>query len=290
MIRFVIILVMSLVLFSLQPAAAQDSQNTGNVISLTRTDRFPGAYMVECGRISSIRCRLSEPVLAEKPTYTLGGNIGRGLFTVITGIGTDVTNAVIWHIISEICTNDSNLNWHLHLYGPGTLTKETSKVTNENGSKSVETTYKREIFWDSAVGFIVEKCDTIGAMYISINPRNNSNLVKWTKTVYKEGVPHSKSNFKVKQTAEFSFWGELRDLEFAILFNSDENKIYIFNDQGLTGIYIYDKLQTFVKKKKRVQPYLQMFTGSNQGRMDCLRLAMTGQAFKDFLDPPFLLQ
>lgn len=268
----------------------QLSQNAGDTILLTRIGKVPGNYQVTGTRVENISILFQEPSTVNNVNYSIGGNLGRGAFTLFTGIGTGAARDVDWNFHCLVETNDPQYNWQSDIFCPGAVIKNTNRVKNNDGSRSVETTYEKEFYWQQgAVGFIIEAGDTIGRYWIIMNPRTDSGLVKWKDAVYHGAIRHDNNPFQ--QTREFAFAGEFRGQESALFFNSDENKVYIFSATGLVGIYQYDRFQAFVKKKKRVNPYI-LIKNDCDGRMhmDILRLAMAGQWFKDTIDPSYLMK
>ena len=70
-----------------------------------------------------------------------------------------------------------------------------------------------------------------------------------------------------------------------MIYNSAENRMYIFRQTELLGICQYDKIPSpLVRKKKRVyvQPYLLVNKEmAAPDRIDVLRLAIMGKRFKN---------
>jgi hypothetical protein len=267
-------------LFSGSTIKAQDSLIIYDTIHLLRLDDYRYDYSLEDSIINKISIQTSAAIQMNDVHFKIGGSLLGGAFTLATGIGIPGSKPVDWYMPSTIRTNNPKLDWISDVYCPGYIEKQRERVTNSDGSKSVETSYENVFSWHAgALGYIIEAGDTVGWHYVIRFPRTDSALVNWREIVYRGQTEHKTINY-----TEFALLGEFLGKKSAIIFNSDENRLYIFDQYDLKGIYQITKPPSpLVRKKKRivVQPYLlvkENLTGYE--RMDVLRLAMIGLRMK----------
>jgi hypothetical protein len=260
---------------------AQDGIAAFDTIHLVQTDYYQDTFSLEDTLINTISIQKTAAVQKNDVHFNLGGNIIGGILTLATGFGFGGTRETDWYLASTIRTNNQKLDWILDVYCPGYIEKERTRVTNSDGSHSVETNYINRFSWSNgALGFIIETGDTIGWQYVFRNPRTDTAVQKWSQPVFK-GIPvHSAINY-----SEFALVGEFTGIESCILFNSVDNRIYIYKGDELSGMYQCQKPpQLKLSKKKRkpaAQPYLLINTNLTAWeRMDVLRLAMVGLRMK----------
>jgi hypothetical protein len=266
--------------FSGDKIKAQDSLIIYDTIHLLRLDDYRYDYSLEDSIINKISIQASAAIQMNDVHFKLGGSLLGGAFTLATGIGIPGSKPVDWYLPCTIRTNNPKLDWISDVYCPGYIEKQRTRVTNSDGSKSVETSYENVFSWQNgALGYIIEAGDTVGWHYVIRFPRTDSSLIAWRQIVYKGQTEHKTINYM-----EFALLGEFLGKKSTLIFNSDDNRLYIFDQYDLKGIYQITKPPSpLVRKKKRivVQPYLlvkENLTGYE--RMDVLRLAMIGLRMK----------
>lgn len=264
------------------PAVAFDT------LQLLHTDYYQNDYTLEDTLINSISIQNAAVKQMNDVHFKFGENIFGGAMTLVTGIGFGGTKDVDWYLASTIRTNNQKLDWIFDIYCPGYVEKERTRVTNNDGSHSVETNYVNRFSWQKgALGFIIESGDTIGWHYVHLEPRTDTALRKWWPTAYNGIQEHSAINYR-----EFALLGQFNGRENSILYNENENKFYLFTGNELAGIYECQKppLQlTFNKKKRKfLQPYLLVNHKLTEWEsMDILRLAMVGLRMKSAIESNF---
>jgi hypothetical protein len=264
---------------------AQDTIAAFDTIQLEHTNYYREEYSLSDTLINTIKIQTSPATQVNDVHYTLGGDVLRGIMALTIGISLGGIKNVDWYIASMIRTNNPKLDWILDVYCPGYIDQQKTRVKNGDGSYSVETNYANTFLWQKgAIGFIIEAGDTIGWHYIHREPRTDTALLKWSQPVYKGKQEHSAINYR-----EFALLGKFNGNESCILFNSKDNRIYLFSGNDLSGIYQCQKPPpqiTFNKKKRKVaQPYLLVNDKLTEWeRMDILRLAMVGVRMKNAIE------
>ena len=273
--------------YSLKRVCHLTSVHNGfDTLKLVCNDYFRSEYILDDSTINSISIHTSAVKQMNDVHFSFGGDILRGALTLATGIGIGGSENVDWYLASVIRTNNPNLDWMLDVYCPGYIEKERTRVKNDDGSFSVETNYVDKFSWHKgALGFIIETGDTIGWHYVNKNPRIDTALRMYTLQVYQGEKGPSSVNYR-----EFALLGELAGNKSVIVYNIENNRIYLFSRNVLTGIFQCQKPPpqiAFGKKKRRVspQPYLLVNNElSHWERMDLLRLAMVGLRMKNAIE------
>lgn len=264
---------------------AQDTLVSFDTLQLKHTDYYQNDYTLEDTLINNISIQNAAVKQMNDVHFKFGENVFGGVITLATGIGLSGSKDVDWYLASAIRTNNQKLDWILDVYCPGYVEKERTRVTNSDGSHSVETKYVNRFSWHKgAIGFIIEAGDTIGWHYIHREPRTDTSLQKYSQTVYNKNQEHTAINYR-----EFALLGQFNGKESGILFNSNDTRIYIFTGNELSGIYDCQKPPhqlTFNKKKRKfIQPYLLVNHNLTEWeRMDILRLAMVGLRMKSAIE------
>jgi len=260
---------------------AQEKIPAFDTIHLVHPDYYRNDFSLEDTLIHTISIKSTEAVQMNDAHFKMGGNILGGFATIATGIGFGSAKEVDWYLASTIRTSNPKMDWIFDVYCPGYVEKERTRVKNNDGSYSVETNYVNKFLWnEGAIGFIIEAGDSIGWHYVYRFPRTDTAAQKWSQLVYKGNPAHPVVNYR-----EFALIGEFTGKESGILFNSEDNRIYIYNGSELSGIYQcqYPPKMTLNKKKRKPheQPYLLVNTEVTAWeRMDVLRLAMEGLRMK----------
>jgi hypothetical protein len=260
---------------------AQDTVAAFDTMQLMQPNDFRDVYTIRDTLINSISIQASAATQVNAVHFTFGGDVLKGMMALATGIGIGGIKNVDWYLASIIRTSNPKLDWILDIYCPGYVEKQKSRVRNNDGSYSVETNYENAFLWEKgAIGFIIEAGDTVGWHYVYRDPRINPALAKWLQPAYQGKQEHASINYR-----EFALLGEFAGKESCILFNSSDNRIYLFRGNEPTGILqcLKPSMQIIFNKKKHkvVQPYLlvnQKLTAWE--RMDVLRLAMAGLRIK----------
>ena len=256
-----------------------------DTIHLSQKEYYRDDFSLQDTLISTISIQKAAAVEMNDVKFKPGGNILGGLATIATGIGFGSTKEVDWYMASTIRTSNPKLDWIFDVYCPGYVEKERTRVKNDDGSYSVETNYVNRFSWEKgAIGFIIEAGDTVGWHYVYRYPRTDTAAQKWSQIVYKGNPEHTAINYR-----EFALIGQFAGKESGILFNSEDNRIYIFNGNTLSGIYQCQKPPEFKLSKKKRKPFAQPYLLVNHNltaweRMDVLRLAMEGLRMKSAIE------
>lgn len=256
-------------------------QEPGVSFDTIRFERNRGGdfdYLVSNSKIRTIGFGASQFKVRKEDQFTVAGEVGRGMLTLVTGIGTGATKEVNWHMAGKIFADDQKLNWDVDIYCPGSITKSKERVRNDDGSFSTENSRENKINWDRSLVFLKNQSDTIGRFCVVMGPRTAPELKKWTNEVYKTEAAGIQGfiNYKI----EFALWGDLLGQENLIIYNSDENLLYLYKGKELRGIFQPEQKKLLVRNKKIKQPFLLVNNAlSEDVKTEVLLLAMVGQWF-----------
>jgi len=265
---------------------AQDTIPAFDTIHFVHANYYLNNYSTDDSVITTISIHTSQITRMNDIHFSVGGDILDGILALSTGVGIGNTKDVDWYMAAMIRTNDPKLDWITDVYCPGYVEKRKERIENVDGSHSIETEFENTVLWHKgALGFIIEAGDTVGWHYVYMDPRVNPALEKWSKKVYKNKQGRSSINYK-----DFALLGEFLGKESAVFYNSNENMIYLFTGNQLSGKYQCQKppspLAFLKRKRKMIQPYLLMnpaITGWD--RVDIIRLAIVGLRMKNAIVP-----
>jgi hypothetical protein len=215
------------------------------------------------------------------------GNIGRGALALLAGPSFTFGSSkeVFWNLRAELESNNENLSWEINLLCPGILEKNKQRVTNDDGSYSVDTEKTAYLNWhEEATGFILEHGDTIAKFIIIMDPRTNPLLSQWNEAPYRDQLPRYQppqkhiwgmpliSNWNV----DFGIVGILRGNNFVLLYNGELWQSWLFDQDRMRMIFNADIDDLpMVTKKDRLIPTLKINQPYTiQEKYDLMRMAI----------------
>lgn len=80
-------------------------------------------YVVSNSTIQTIGYEASTFKRCKGDHFSVAGETGREVLTLLTGLGTEATREVNWIMAGRIHTDDQKLSWKVDLYCPGTIFK-----------------------------------------------------------------------------------------------------------------------------------------------------------------------
>lgn len=275
---------------------AQNSGNLKDSLPILKPKKSGRHYVVNYASIREVRLGYDRPhkhpfpggkTLSDSLNYT-GPSFEAGLLRLNT------IRARTFLLRGRLDCSNPGLDWEIALYSEGLVDKTWNRERQEDGSFSLSTDKSIVLFWDKgAGGMIVEKGDTIGRFYITMNPRSDENLTRFSGEVYahetsrlipgniKQGYPEGLH----APMTEFGLYGILRNQHFALLTNGVSLKSFIYSGSELVGIFQSDiDFQPMLKKADRLQPFLQYDgTTSIAFQNDLIRLALMSRLLVEVL-------
>jgi hypothetical protein len=214
-------------------------------------------------------------------------DVGNGIMTMVTGIGFSTTSDAGFMLSGAISCDDSLPDWDFALFCEGYVEKERERVRNEDGSLSVETNEINIYEWDrNATGIIIEDKDTLARFLIVMNPFEDPLVKKAAAEILSDQMPANPGRMNGRAIAarnrsngiDYAIRGKFSGYDFMIIHNGKENKVWIFFDSSLTGMFQTDQQNLMViSKKKRIVPYLLISRETESDRRDIIRMAFLGK-------------
>ena len=215
------------------------------------------------------------------------GNVGRGALALFAGPSFTFGSAkdVFWNLRAELESNNENLSWEINLYCPGVLEKNKQRVTNDDGSFSVDTEKTAYLNWhEESTGIILEHGDTIAKFIIIMDPSTNPLLSQWNEAPYRPQASRYKSpnqkvfgmTFSANFYVDFAIIGRLRGNNFVLLYNGQLWQSWFFDPDRLRMIFDADIDDLpMTSKKDRLAPILKCNKPfSDLEKLDMMRMAM----------------
>lgn len=225
--------------------------------------------------------------------------IGKEIFTTITGFELSTTTDVNWKISSMVKCADMLPDWAVELFCEGRIEENKVRVTDDNRSKSVETTEMSILNWGKgASGILLENTDTIGFFSIVINPCEHGLSDPWCKEFFPEYQSNKINKSKTKVSVswrpdpgiDYCIDGRVRGRNFIMLRNGSSRKIWIITDNIQRCMFQSDLNYPGISKKYRILPYFLLGTNiTDQDRSEIFRLAMVGKILDYSIDNNMLI-
>jgi len=253
-------------LFKVAVLTGQINSSGLDSIPIIKPKKNQNLFLFTGSRPEQISFSLKQPAIFKYKEKKTLGDVGSGLLTLATGLGSSSSKEVIWKVDCNIEGNDSLPEWNISLFCEGDFEKSRERVRNDDGSFSIETQELKHLYWDKdATGSIIAGADTIGIFLIIMDPRVDSLLMPWSGDVY---LSHDAQTTTGSGTI-WSWQSEVRDVDFGIIgtlhgrnftliSNGSEFKTWIYISNEFRAIFCADKDDNFIRKKDRVMPYLLM--------------------------------
>jgi hypothetical protein len=217
------------------------------------------------------------------------GETGTTLLTLFTSIGSGHSRKVNWLQTGEINTNDKSLDWEVQLYCQGELAKSKERVKNDDGSFSISTDKSAKLFWEKGgSGIIIEKNDTIARFLVTLSAQTDSIFFHHFKSFQLDTVSLSPPfrYFTDARASDYALKGNFRANDFEIIFDSDNWKAWIYQDNELIGMYQSDndanRKRTNIPNNS-VVPLLLYNKSREAGLQDLIRISILSRLVNDMV-------
>ena len=272
-------------LFTSSVLHAQPSTVTFDSLAIVKPKKGKTQYELVNAPLSEIRLKWKSPRRGPHTAAQMAGDATRNLLTSILGGAISTSQDMDWKLTSELNTNVDSLNWRIELFCTGELEKESRRVKNEDGSRSLEKQKTAHLFWEKGTsGVIIEKEDTIGRFDVYLTSLDDSTLTTETRYIFEERDqrPTDPWGFNF-HGADYSLKGKFREKEIQVFFNGETNKGWIYLEGKMVSFFQSDNeppgsgsVVMIGKKSKatvqRLTPYL--LHDKTTPLIDCLRLGM----------------
>jgi len=251
-------------------ALSQNILSNYDSIPVIKRSAFKDKYELSHSNIKEITIVPGIPQPVSEHHKKLFGNIGEGLFVILTGVRTSSSYDANYTALNLLKSNDLNYDWRIPLFISGTLEKTKERVTNEDGSSSVKKEETIYIDWGKgAYGIIMQKADTLGAFTLDTNIETDTASTIWISRIESENsVEYSKiknvyenqekllNKFNIKLNYNFVIKGVFKSKNFTIISSGKHWRSLILLENNPIAIFQADPNFSTLSKKKRITPYL----------------------------------
>lgn len=273
-----------------QPLFAQESFGEFDQVFISKPKISKFLYEIQDPKIAAITIKDKKTKRSPVSSGEVLGDAGRGALALFAGglFTFGSSTDVFWNVRGELICNNEEMNWEVSLFCPGVLEKNKQRVSNDDGSYSVDTEKMAYLNWHKeSTGIILEKGDTIGRFIIIMDPRTNPLVSQWNIAPYRDQPsrynPEVKKifgmSFNTNLSVDFGIIGKLRGQNFVLLYNGDLWQSWLFDQDRLRMIFDADIDDLpMITKKDRLVPLLKLnqpFTDIE--KHDLIRLAMVSR-------------
>lgn len=168
------------------------------------------------------------------------GDLGRGMLTAISGIGTeDSKENVDLKFINRIKCKERKFDWNVNIYCRGTMDKELTRDKNEDGGYSLSVDHYAFIDWEQGVwGEIMKGEQKIGE-FILIKNINSAISFKGPLSFLNElNQKYAKEDEKMKgiKVNDYAIIGELYGQKFRVIKDIEEKSSMIYQENTLKSV------------------------------------------------------
>jgi hypothetical protein len=219
-------------------------------------------------------------------------DLGNRTLTSLTGLGFNSKTDVNWKISGSVQCNGTPDEWTFDLFCKGFLQKERERVTNYDGSRSVETNEIHGFNWEKdSRGVILENNDTIGFFLIVMNPREDSLLKASSDYILPQHFHDADTKLKFSTSfspsidRDYGISGKFRGRDFFIISNGTDHKAWISLDNILRCKFYSGLNFPGISKKFRTMPYLLINNNiADKDRLDLYKLSILSCFLNNYLN------
>ncbi|GEM_PF-2815219 len=196
------------------------------------------------------------------PDLNFKDKLSNNVLTIFTGINSSSWQEGVWVTENELRTNQTSLNWNIHIYFSGTFYKKRERVKTSDGSYTIASEDSLYPDWMAGgFGIILEDKDTIGVFSLMINIPMSSPLKSWMLKLRKDGSNDYEKIRKYEQlqsNTDFAIEGTFRNRNFSMLTSGSHYRSLVAFENNPNLIFQNHPDFIILSKKDKVHPYLLM--------------------------------
>lgn len=220
------------------------AQDQGVVYDSLKVKSFDGQkfkFVLEDSLLKKVSITISHPKHVKIKGKHVFGDLGRGMLTIMSGIGTeDSKEDIDLKFITRIRCKERKFDWNINIYCRGTMDKELNRNQNEDGGFSLSVDHYAYINWDQGVwGEILKGEQKIGEFILIKNMNSNisfngplSFLNELNQKYTKEGDTEDEK-MKGININDYAIIGDLYGQKFRVIHNSEEKRISIHQNNSI---------------------------------------------------------
>jgi len=172
------------------------------------------------------------------------GDVGRGMLTVISGIGTeDSKEDIDLKFINRIRCKERKFDWDINIYCKGTIDNELNRDKNEDGGFSLSIDHYAYINWDQGVtGEIMKGEQKIGEFILIKNLNSAISFTGPMAFLNELNLKYTKDNDSSDKKMEeihindYAIIGELYGQKFSVINDFEKKRCSIYQDKIIKTI------------------------------------------------------
>ncbi len=294
-------LLLALLLFICSDVAAQEGAGAFEQLPIQKPRPGRLRYTSELTGFEEVQLKLKDPKRSPNTFSGATGDATRNVLAGLFGGNISTSESMTYLLRGELETDKKASDWQVLLFCPGQLEKTSTRVRNNDGSKSVQTERTTTLFWaEGAYGMLLADKDTLARFNVSTQPMRHAELNKQINGLFDRAAQQFRNDrslllreyLTVPRSLHFTATGSFRGKELVLLFDDYERIAWIFLNGALQGVFRadtddYEGMFVAASARNRVQPYLLCPAGADESvRADCLRLALFGRLLFSAINQP----
>ena len=224
---------------------AQSNGIVFDTIKIRKISNSELIFKVEDALLNKVSISDFHPVPIQIKGKHVFGDFGRGLLTMVSGIGVENTkNDIDLKITSNIRCKENKFNWKIHLYCKGTMFKDRVRNSNEDGGFSMSVDREAHIYWDKGIRGEIMKGDSKIGEFLLIKYTNLDAIMNQNPLEILQELKNNKlaqdakldANKAISTKSDFTILGEFGGKNFSVVSNVKLKRYSVFQDKNIKAI------------------------------------------------------
>lgn len=238
--------------------SAQDLNKEFDTLKVKSLEGDKIKFTLNDSLLKKVTISKSHPKHAKIKGKHVFGDLGRGMLTLVSGIGTeDSKDNIDIQFINRIKCRDSRFDWEIKIYCKGTIENELNRNRNDDGGVSLSVDHYAYIDWSQGVwGEIMKENKKIGE-FILVRNLNSKNIsftgpLMFLNDLNNDFIKKNKSENEKLQGLNinnYSIIGELYGQKFKVIKDFELQRDMIYQDKTLKTILQASEYEKYSAKK-----------------------------------------
>lgn len=197
-------------------------------------------FKIQDDLLKKVSFKKSNPKHVQIEGKHVFGDFGRGLLTLVSGVGVENTKEdVDLKLTSIVKGHEEKYNWTVNLFVKGLYTKERSRYSTESGGFSMDIDRHASIHWEGgANGEIIWREKKIGEFVLIKRPNfdklTNDDPLEFLNDSVQEA--NELPTMGAKKERSYVIYGSLLNQNFSVVADTKNEKYWLFSDGNLKSI------------------------------------------------------
>ena len=201
-------------------------------------------YVLDDPLLKKLSISKSHPKHVQLKGKHVFGDAGRGMLTLISGVGTgDSKENIDLKFVNRIRCKERKFDWDINIYCKGSMDNELSRNENEDGGFSLSIDHYAHINWDQGVSGEIMKGEHKIGEFILIKNLNSAisftgPLVFLNELNLKYAKDNDSSDKKMEEIHlnDYAIIGELYGQKFSVINDFEKKRCSIYQDNTIKTI------------------------------------------------------